>query len=276
MTNPSHPALPDRGGRRRDEAETFERDYVPGVFAPWARAVADAAGVAPGHCVLDVGCGTGALSREAARRAGAPERVTGVDLDGEMLAVARRITPAITWLRGDALDLPFPGGRFDAVLSQFAMMFFDDRERGVREMWRVLAPGGHLTVAVWGRLDHAPFHETFVRIAQRRAGDAAAGRIRERFSLGDAAELARIFERAGVPAEMQTRAGSGSYARIEAFGSSDIDGWIRKGEMPPEERDAVLAELRDAAAPFIDAQGALTFPLEGHIVTACKDEAGPS
>ena len=271
MTNPSDLGLPDRGGRRRGEAETFERDYVPGVFAPWARAVADAAEIAPGQRVLDVGCGTGALTREAARRAGAPERVTGLDLDGEMLAVARRLTPAITWIHGSALDLPFPSGRFDAVVSQFAMMFFDDRERGVREMWRVLAPGGLLTVAVWGRLDRAPFHESFVRIAERRAGKAAAGRIRERFSLGDADELARIFERAGVPARVQTRAGTGSYARIEAFGSSDIDGWIRKGELSAEERTAVIAELRDAAAPFTDAEGALTFPMEGRIVSARKD-----
>ena len=271
MADTSQADLPDRGGRRRDEAETFERDYVPGVFAPWARAVADAAEIAPGQHVLDVGCGTGALTREAALRTGAPERVTGLDLDGEMLAVARRLTPAITWIRGSALDLPFPSDRFEAVVSQFAMMFFDGRERGVREMWRVLAPGGRLTVAVWGRLDRAPFHETFVRIAERRAGKDAAGRIRERFSLGDAADLAHIFERAGIPAKVQTRAGTGSYARIEAFGSSDIDGWIRKGEMAAEERGAVIDELRDAAAPFTGAEGALTLPMEGHIVTAVRD-----
>ena len=271
MTSPPQPLLPDRGGRGREEAEIFERDYVPGVFAPWARIVADGAEIAPGQRVLDVGCGTGALTREVSRRAGAPERVTGLDLDGEMLSVARRLTPAITWIRGSALDLPFPARRFDAMVSQFAMMFFDDRERGVREMWRVLAPGGRLTVAVWGRLDRAPFHEAFVRIAERRAGNEAAGRIRERFSLGDAAELASIFGRAGIPARVQTIAGTGSYARIEAFGSSDIDGWIREGEMPAEERGAVIDELRQAAAPFTDAQGALTLPMEGHLVTARKD-----
>lgn len=271
MTDLPQADLPDRGGRRRDEAETFERDYVPGVFAPWARVVADAAEVTPGQSVLDVGCGTGALTREVARRTGAAERVTGLDLDGEMLAVARRLTPAVTWVRGSALDLPFHSGRFDAVVSQFAMMFFDDRERGVREMWRVLAPGGRLTVAVWGRLERAPFHEVFVRLAERRAGKEAARRIRERFSLGDAAEFADIFTRAGVPAEVRTRAGTGSYARIEAFGSSDIDGWIRKGEMPTQERSAVIDELRDAAAPFAGADGALTLPMEGHIVTAVKD-----
>jgi len=271
VTSPPQPLLPDRGGRGREEAETFERDYVPGVFAPWARIVADGAEIAPGQRVLDVGCGTGALTREVSRRAGAPERVTGLDLDGEMLSVARRLTPAITWIRGSALDLPFPAGRFDAVVSQFAMMFFDERERGVREIWRVLAPGGRLTVAVWGRLDNAPFHEAFVRIAERRGGKEAAGRIRERFSLGDAAELAAIFERAGIPARVQTIAGAGSYARIEAFGSSDIDGWIREGEMPAGERGAVIDELRQAADPYTDAQGALTLPMEGHIVTARKD-----
>lgn len=271
MADPPQADLPDRGGRRRDEAETFERDYVPGVFAPWARAVADAADIAVGQGVLDVGCGTGALTREVTRRAGAPERVTGLDLDGEMLAVARRLTPAVTWIRGSALDLPFRSEHFDAVVSQFAMMFFDDRECGVREMWRVLAPGGRLTVAVWGRLDRAPFHEAFVRVAERRAGKEAAGRIRERFSLGDAAELASIFKRAGVPAELRTRAGTGSYARIEAFGSSDIDGWIRKGEMSAEDRSAVIDELRDAAAPFTAAEGSLTLPMEGHIITAIKE-----
>ena len=264
--------LPDRGGRRRDEAETFERDYVPGVFAPWASAVADAAEIAIGQRVLDVGCGTGALTREAARRAGAPERVTGLDLDGEMLAVARRLTPAITWIRGSALDLPFPSERFDAVVSQFAMMFFDDRERGVREMWARPRPRRPPHRRGLGPPRPRPLPRG-VRPHRRTPRWQGGGGTNSRAVLTRRRRRARTksSSRAGVPARVQTRAGTGSYARIEAFGSSDIDGWIRKGEMPAEERDAVIAELRDAAAPFTDAEGALTLPMEGRVVSARKD-----
>lgn len=77
-------------------------------FSPTRRwHLADAAGIGRGDRVLDVGCGTGAVTREVARRVGAEGRVIGLDLNPRMLAVAQRVAPEIEWRQGDAGDLPF-------------------------------------------------------------------------------------------------------------------------------------------------------------------------
>ena len=99
--------------------------------------------VQAGDSVLDACCGTGDLAIEA-RRAGA--RVTGLDFSQAMLERARRKEPAIEWLRGDVLALPFEDGSFDAVTVGFGVRNVDDLEAGVRELRRVLRPGGRLGI----------------------------------------------------------------------------------------------------------------------------------
>ena len=70
-------------------------------------------------------------------RVGPSGRVTGLDLNEGMLAVARRLRPEIDWRQGDAAKLPFEDSAFDVVVSQFALMFFPDRVAAVREGWNV-------------------------------------------------------------------------------------------------------------------------------------------
>ena len=122
-------------------AQTYDDFFVPALFADWAPRVADAAGVEAGQRVLDVACGTGVLTRELARRVG-PASVVGLDPNEGMLAVARRRTPKVDWRRGHAEALPFGDRSFDVVTCQFGLMFFQDRAAGLRQMWRVLRPGG--------------------------------------------------------------------------------------------------------------------------------------
>ena len=151
--------------RELDAATGYQELLVPALMEEWAPQVADAAGIRPGDRVLDVACGTGVLTREAAIRAGPTGAVTGLDLSPEMLAVAARLSPALRWQQGSAEALPFADHSFDAVVSQFGLMFFPDPVAGLREMMRVLALGGRLAVAVWGSLADTPAYaaETDVR-----------------------------------------------------------------------------------------------------------------
>ena len=97
----------------------------------------------PGDRVLDACCGTGDLAVEAERRGG---RVVGLDFSGKMLERARKKSGAIEWVQGDALALPFGDGEFDAATVGFGVRNPADLEAGLRELARVLRPGGKLAV----------------------------------------------------------------------------------------------------------------------------------
>jgi SAM-dependent methyltransferase len=120
-------AEPERWQVSTDAAEVHESCFVPAIFGAWASPVADAAGIRRGNKVLDVGCGTGVLAREAHRRVGQESQVVGLDLNEGMLGVAARSEPKMAWRRGDAAFLPFEDMSFDVVVSQFALMYFPDR-----------------------------------------------------------------------------------------------------------------------------------------------------
>ena len=93
--------------RDLDAATGYQELLVPALMQEWAPRVAEAAGIHPGDRVLDVACGTGVLTREAAGRAGLTGAVTGLDLSPEMLAVAARLSPGLRWKQGSAEALPF-------------------------------------------------------------------------------------------------------------------------------------------------------------------------
>jgi ubiquinone/menaquinone biosynthesis C-methylase UbiE len=137
-------------------AEVYEAFFVPALFRQWAPKMAQAAGLAAGQRVLDVACGTGVLAREAVKHVGPSGAVTGLDRNEGMLAVARREAPDVEWQLGRAEALPFDAATFDAVVSQFGLMFFEDQTAALEEMWRVLRPGGRLAVTVWDTLDRSP------------------------------------------------------------------------------------------------------------------------
>jgi ubiquinone/menaquinone biosynthesis C-methylase UbiE len=136
--------MSDNGQVNASAAEIYEDFFIPALFEEWAPRVADAARIQRGQRVIDVGCGTGVLARLAARRVGRSGSVVGLDVNEGILAVARRKAAAIEWHHGPAEALPFDDGVESAVVSQFGLMFFQDRRAALQEMARVLRPGGHL------------------------------------------------------------------------------------------------------------------------------------
>jgi demethylmenaquinone methyltransferase / 2-methoxy-6-polyprenyl-1,4-benzoquinol methylase len=114
-----------------------------GLHHRWRQRAVDLARVGPGATALDVATGTGDLAIELASR-GAD--VTGSDFSQGMLDVARRKAPNLRWEHGNALELPYADGSFDAATVGFGARNFSDLDRGLREMARVVRPGGRVVV----------------------------------------------------------------------------------------------------------------------------------
>lgn len=131
-------AMFDRLAGRYDLLNTI---LSGGADARWRRTTARAAGLQPGERALDVACGSGRLSVELRRSAPGPA-VVGLDFSGGMLRVAADRAPGPAYVRGDGLSLPFADGLFDVVTIAFGLRNLTDPALGLREMLRVLRPGG--------------------------------------------------------------------------------------------------------------------------------------
>ena len=142
------------------------------MFAPVATALVEDAAIHPGHAVLDVATGPGEPATTIAALVGAEGRVVGVDVIPAMIAAAqreaeRRNVRNVSFRTASADGMPFEDGSFDAVVSRFGVMFFPDPLAGVREMLRVLKPGGRLAMAVWHHAASNPYHSILLEILER-------------------------------------------------------------------------------------------------------------
>jgi SAM-dependent methyltransferase len=256
-----------------DAARAYDSLFVPALFAQWASKVADAAMIQPGDRVLDVACGTGALTRMVQSQAGPGGQIVGLDPNPGMLAVAKDLGPTIDWRQGVAESLPFADASFDVVVSQFGLMFFADRAQALREMLRVLAPKGRLVVAVWDGLDSMPAYAEEVVLLDRLAGRAAADALRAPFVLGDRKELTAMFRDAGaVSIETTTDKGTARFPGIRVMVEADLRGWLpMMGIVLGEEHiESILREAETALAEHVGPDGGTAFDLSVHIVSARK------
>jgi SAM-dependent methyltransferase len=254
-------------------ARAYEGLHVPALFKQWCPRVLDAAGVEPGYRVLDVACGTGVLAREAAVRVGPTGHVAGVDQGRGMLAVAGELAPNVGWREAPAESLPYPDQSFDAVVSQFGLMFFSDRLQALREMIRVLKPGGRLAVAVWDSLENSDAYPIEVEVLERLAGDAAASALRAPFVLGDKDALIALFESAGVESvRLETENGTARFPSIKTMVEADLRGWlpVMGVFLEDDQIRSILDEAENALAEYVTAEGDVVFSAPAHIVTGAK------
>ena len=249
-------------------ATAYEELFVPALFEAWAERVADAAHLREGDRVLDVACGTGVLARAAAKRVAPGGRVTGLDPSDGMLAVAARRAPALTWRKGVAESLPFPDASLDAVVSQFGLMFFADRAGALREMLRVLRPGGRLAVAVWAALETCPAYVAFIALLARLFGPEQADTLRAPFALGDPAALIALLREAGARAPMlATPPGQARFPSLRAWVEADARGWLQLDDARVER---LFAAAQRELAAYVAADGSVSFAMPAHIVVASK------
>jgi SAM-dependent methyltransferase len=268
-------------------AEAYQQFLVPSIFEPWARAVLRAHPPAPGSAVLDVACGTGIGARLASGLVGRAGRVVGVDADDAMLAVARKTgrgpeDAPIEWRHASALDLPFADSAFDHVLCFEGLQFFPDRSAGLREMRRVLRPGGTLVGTVWGQLEQNPAYEALAD-ALRHFVSADAGRLPP-LALTDADAIRTLLRHAGfgdVSVKMET-------LTFTVPSAETLVDWLAAGGPTIRRNLALVAESRRREfsarvaarlAPYRTGPG-LSLPSVRHVIVArepagCVSKNGP-
>ena len=156
-------------------------------------------GIGAGDHVVDIGCGTGLTTREAARAA-APGRVLGVDVSERMLERARELTAAdrldnVSYELGDAQVHRFDAAGFDVAISRFGTMFFGDPAAAFANVAAALRPGARLVLLVWQRRED----NDWMRAIDAALGDAARSPQpgMDPFTLGDPEATAGILEGAG-------------------------------------------------------------------------------
>jgi ubiquinone/menaquinone biosynthesis C-methylase UbiE len=269
---------PARSGWQLEEtsAEAYERYAVPSWSRPLARQLVELAAPGPRERVLDVACGTGIVARLAAQLVGERGAVCGLDVNEGMLEVARvasaKVSPPIEWRQGDAQATALPDAAFDLVLCQQGLQFFARRAAALREMHRVLAPGGRLALSVlrpvaynrgWGIL--------LAGALQRHAGPEAGAMMRSPFAEGDAAELRELVTSAGFHnVSVRIVIATARYpsptelVRWEAA-ASPLAGPI--GALGEDARAALSADVAAAVREYTDDAG-VVFPTETYVVLA--------
>jgi ubiquinone/menaquinone biosynthesis C-methylase UbiE len=258
--------------RLRSPADIYDEFFVPALFAQWGPVVAQLAEVREGDRVLDVACGTGALTLAVAEKAGSTGSVVGLDANPEMLAVARRKPARVEWLDGKAEALPLPDGSFDAVVSQFGLMFFQDKPGALREMMRVLRPGGRLAVAVCDSVEHSPGYFAFAQLLDRLFGKKVGDAFRAPFALGDADRLSKLACEARIPAPKVARHHAAvEFNSIDALVSTErACVWTLGGVLTDEQFERLRTESESMLQPFVIDANTVRFDMPSLILTARK------
>ncbi len=235
------------------DAETYDSYLVPAVFEPWSRELIRRAQVWKGDRVLDVACGTGIV---ACRIAATGATVTGLDPASDRLARAKLRAAdegvAVKWIEGSAEALPVRSPAFDLVTCQHGLQFVGDRALALREMRRVIVPGGRVAIAVWCAIEHQGAYAVLDEVAHRHTGK----RYVEPFSMADPAALQKQLtdaKFAAVAVDTVTR-------QVRVPDPARFAGAILANIAGGPVDDAVLADGVTALAPLVDGDQ-LVFPM---------------
>jgi SAM-dependent methyltransferase len=250
-----------------EQAHAYEDLFVPALFAQWVPTLLAAAGVAAGHRVLDVACGTGVVARGAAELVGPSGAVSGVDLNPAMLEVAKEHASTIDWRLGDAAALPFADADFDAAVCQSALFFFAEPLKAVREMARVVRHGGTVALQTYAGLDEQPAYGPFVELVARLAGDDARRLLGTYWSQGDLGELGVLLEGAGLElTTAESRLGHVHFPSVEAFVHTEMRATPLAARIDDDTSAAILEATRQAFAEHEEPGGGVVLPIRASFV----------
>jgi SAM-dependent methyltransferase len=257
--------------------EAYERYIVPAFMATSQELVALAA-LQRGERVLDVACGTGIVARLAAQVVGVAGRVVGTDVNDAMLGIARTVPQQsdgtkIEWRQSDVAALPFPDAAFDVVFCQYGLEFFADRAVGLRQIARVLVPGGHLVLRVWRALERQPFYVALLEALERHVRAGVGAPILKAFTLADAAGLRALVAGAGFrQVHIRLTTNLLRYPSVEEYVLGYLHVFLSVASdvaamMDDTRRTALLKDVTTALRADVDDDGLAT-PTESHVVVA--------
>ena len=254
-------------------SEIYERFMVPAIFGRWSAILLELVAPQAGERVLDLACGTGIVARQAASMVRPGGEVFGVDFNPGQIDIARSIDPSIEWREGDARSLPFTNETFDLVVCQQGFQFFPDRVQAVKEIHRVLKPGGRVGIAVWSSIDKLPGYLALVHALERRVGSSAAHLLDDLTALSDSKEIGHFFAEGGFPnADMVTLSNDVVFTSAEEFTRAIAVGSIMRrtdAQFSEETLGLMAADVAAEMAPYLGENG-LKFPMEAHLLTATK------
>ena len=254
----------EKGQVSVEAAKVYEDGYVPALFQEWCPRVIETARIKPGHHIVDVACGTGALSIAAYEHVIPDGSVVGVDINEGMLNVARSKSSSIEWLNASSEALPFKDNNFDCSVCQFGLMYFEDKVGAIREMLRVLKPGGSLVVTVWDRLINNPGLAAEEYLWQRLFG----GDIEEApYCLGDKGVLEDLFMSAGsLNVQITTHEGTAQFDSIESWIHTGAMGWTEEEAINNDQLELLISTAERDLTQFTNAKGSVVFPTSAHLV----------
>lgn len=241
--------------------------HTDAMLAPVAEAAIAHAAPRPGERVLDIGCGCGVTSVALAGAVAPGGSVTGLDVSGPMLAVARQRAGGrgdLAWVLADAAAHEFTAGAFDLLFSRFGVMFFGDPTAAFANLRRAARPGARLVFACWRALDENPWMLLPLQAAQSivpplpRPGPEDPGP----FAFADTARVTRILTGAGWNSPTFTRldvtldvAGGGGVAAATDHATRIGAAARLLADQPEEVRRAAQEAIRTALAPHATADG---------------------
>lgn len=276
MTAAADALADDRGP---SPARLFESFFGPSIFVPWTELLLDRADPKPGERILDLACATGIVARHAAPLAGEEGDVVGVDLNPEMLDVARERASgegvSIDWRLGDAAELDLPDDAFDLVLCQQGLQFFDDPEGALSEARRVLDDGGRMVLSVWQPLERHPVYRALLEAEARHLG-ANIDDVATPFAFGDDERTRSMLDQAGFEeVEVEEHTMDVVFNDPETFVALTVmAGAAVLPDMAvddPAERDALIGAIRRESEDVLERHrngDSLKFPMPNYMATA--------